>query len=602
MSSTDAAMVVETRWTVARLIVEYLKLEGVTDVFGIPGGGLAHFLTELKNDRASVRYVICRQETGAAYIADGYARVNGGLGVVVVTSGPGATNALTGAMNAQAGGTSMLVITGEVAQEYYGLGYLQEGVDATLNVNEVYAHSVGSSTILPGAAGALNLVPEALRAALSVPGAVAHISLPDDVSGEEIASGPGQPVYFPTNSSHYRAVPRGTNEADVRKAFELLTGAERPLILLGNGARRALRDNACEHLSTLVERFAIPVITTPESKGIFGEDHPMSLRVWGAAACEWPQYYMGPTDGDHFDALLILGSALGELATGKWNPLLKPDGPLIQVDLSQPAIGRAFPVDLGIVADVGEVLAGLASLARAANPDSGAVRARESLVADIKKSHSPFHDPGKMKSGADPMMPQALMRCVQEVVDAQPGGANLFIDSGNCFGWASHYLEVKRPSTYHIALDMGPMGFAVGSVIGGKLADPSRPAIAVAGDGAFMMQGAEVSTAHRYGIAPVWIILNDDNLGMVTQGQAHFFPDKEEPGIWAELYELGHPDLVKYAEGLGADACEVHSVEEARKALEEAIRRADEDRKPQVIVARVDPGEIPPYYQKPAVT
>jgi len=602
MSSLEAARPIEPKWTVSRLIVEYLELEGVKHLFGIPGGGLAHFLTELKDDRHQIQYVICRQETGAAYMADGYARVTGGLGVVTVTSGPGATNALTGAMNAQAGGTSLLVITGEVAEEFFGLGYLQEGVDAVLDVNQVYANAVGSSVILSSASASVNLVPESLRKALSLPGAVAHISLPNDVAGTPAQPATGQPVYFPSSPSNYRAVPCGTNDAEVARAFDLLIEADRPLILLGNGARRALHGEGATHLRTLVERFSIPVITTPEAKGIFPEDHALSLRTWGSAACEWPQYYMGPSKGDHFDALLILGSAMGELATGKWNPLLAPAGPLIQVDLDQSAIGRAFPIDLGIVGNVADVLEGLAALAAAGRPNEDGVRSRRQLVAAIKADHSPVADPEKMKSDADPILPQALMRCVQEVTDAQPGGVNFFIDSGNCFGWASHYLEVKAPSSYHIALDMGPMGFAVGAVVGGKLADPSRPAVAIAGDGAFMMQGAEVSTAARYGIAPVYVILYDDNLGMVSQGQAHFFPDSSDPGVWTELYQLGAPDLVRYAEGLGADAREVDNPGDAHAALEDAVRSADARKKPQVIVVRVNPAEVPPYYQKPAVT
>jgi acetolactate synthase-1/2/3 large subunit len=207
-----------------------------------------------------------------------------------------------------------------------------------------------------------------------------------------------------------------------------------------------------------------------------------------------------------------------------------------------------------------------------------------------------------MRSESDPIQPPALVRRVQEVTDAVKGGVNFFVDSGNCFGWASHYLEVKEGSAYHIALDMGPMGFAVGSVVGGKLADPTRPAIAIVGDGAFMMQGSEISTAARYGIAPIWIVLGDDQLNMVTQGQAQFFPDARDPGVWAEEYQLGSPDLVRYAQGLGAEAVEVCTPAEAKAALENAIRRADEHRRPQVIVARVDPKAIPPYYQKPAVT
>lgn len=606
MASEGALRKVAEPITVAKLILEYLALEGVDHLFGVPGGALMNLCNELKEQRERFNYIVCRQESGAAYIADGYARISGGLGVVAITAGPGATNALTGAMNAQASGTPMLVISGEAPVQYFGLGYLQEGIDARLDVKEIYEHAVAFSAVVTSAASAQTLCGEALRAALSVPGQVAHISVPDDVAGSPVLHAlPGRTEltpfseeaagHLPCTPASYRSVPpfgQPGNGEGVRRAFELLTAAERPLILVGNGCRRALQDGGLRHLSDFVERHAIPVMTTPEAKALFPETHPLSLRNWGIGYCEWPQYWMGQ---DRFDALLILGSALGELATAKWSPLMVPAGPAIQVDLSPAALGRAYPIDVGIVADVGRFLEELSRFAATTGPDAEGVRARRDAVGAIREDHSPFFDPEKRDSDASPIKPQALMRCIN---DALPKDAHVFVDSGNCYGWAVHHLVLDPPATFNIALNMGPMGVGVCAVIGGKIAAPDRTCVAIVGDGAFLMQGSEVSTAARYGVGAIWVVLNDNDLAMVSQGMNVFFPDAE---AWNRYYDLGAPDLVRYSEGLGADACRVTSPAEMDAAFTRAILAADAERKPQVIVAEIDRSEIPPYYQKPRV-
>ncbi len=163
--------------TVAQVLLRYLRLEGVDKVFGIPGGGLTNLLVEFKNQRNSIDYVICRHETGAAYIADGYYRATGKLGVVMVTSGPGATNALTGAMNAQNDGSALLVITGEVNEQYFGKGYLQEGLDADLDINAIYKAASCYSAELTDQSEVQTLVEQALRDVLTIPRGMAHITI-----------------------------------------------------------------------------------------------------------------------------------------------------------------------------------------------------------------------------------------------------------------------------------------------------------------------------------------------------------------------------------------------------------------------------------------
>lgn len=582
---------------VAQLLLEYLKLEQVSHVFGVPGGGLIEMLEEFYQQRGDIDYVVCRQETGAAYMADGYYRATGKLGVVMVTTGPGATNALTGVMNAEAGGSGMLALTGEIAEAYAGLGYLQEGIDGKLDVNAVYRASCASSAILTSGVNAQRLIENALRAAMDVPRHAAHLSLPVDVTMQKAVKlgkpgAPPVPVDMPDAPARYRSAPPVAPKSKVADTLQILAQAKRPMLLLGNGCREALRDLATlDALIRFVESRGIPVITTADGKGLFPEDHPQSLRMFGIANSIWPYYWMTQTD-PHYDALLVIGSGLGELATNKWNPMLKPDGPVVQLDANQRIIARDFPVDLGIVGEAGAFINALAKLSGEALPDAVEVKARKDKIAAIKAAHSPFADEAQYMSDAAPVQPAALCRVMQEELPRD--GTIIMLDAGNCVGWGAHYLASKPGFEVHSSLDMGPMGFASGAVVGAKIARPDAACVAFTGDGAFMMQGAEISTAQRNKVGAIWVVLQDDDLAMVSQGMEHF--KGGELPVWKDMLSLGSPDLALYAQGLGADAYTIDTPEAFRDALKTAIAKAESDKRPQVIVAKIDVTVEPPYY------
>ncbi|MBD2098595.1 thiamine pyrophosphate-binding protein [Trichocoleus sp. FACHB-591] len=580
--------------TVGQLLLRYLKLEDVRYIFGIPGGGLAYLLEVLKDDREHFQYVICRQETGAAYIADGYHRVTGTLGVVMVTTGPGATNALTGAMNAQNDGSAMLVITGEVDEHYYGKGYLQEGVDAGLNINAIYTAATNYSATISSQANFQTLLTQALRDAQSIPRRAVHLSMPVNVTQEVVAD-----IAIPVAVENYRAMPQSVPINAIEQALQLLLAAKRPLIFLGNGCRRAFGDQERSLLLNFVERYGIPVMTTADAKGVFPENHPLSLRVYGFSSCLWAQYYldsqrMEEPEAPPYDALLVMASSLNDLATNKWHPMLVPNGPLIQIDLDQSAIARAFHVALGIVGEVGAAVHELSQMSSNYAPNTEEVAARKAWIARIKNKHPPFYQPEWYESTQKPIQPAAVVRVMQEVL---PKDAIVMLDAGNCVGWGIHYLVVDPPMQCHSSLAMGPMGFGVGAIVGAKIAAPERTCVALVGDGAFMMQGAEVSTAKQYGVGAIWIVLYDNDLNMVSQGQENFFPDAHSPGIWSELYQLGQPNLISYAKGLGAEAHGVKTPEDLEQTLKTAIDHAAQG-KPQVIIAHIDRQSVPPYYIK----
>ncbi len=574
--------------TVAQALLHYLALEGVTHVFGIPGGGLANLLVEFKNQRTQIQYVICRHEGGAAYMADGYARMTGKPGVVMATSGPGATNCLTGVMNAQNGGSPLMVITGEVAEQFFGRGYLQEGIDASLDIDVVFKGATAYTTVITAGSNFETLMRQALRTAMMLPRKAVHISLPNDVAAQPVTA-----TTLPASPSIYRAGPGTVAQEEVREAMAAILACKRPLIFLGNGTRAALSDpQTRQAFISFVEQYAIPVMTTSDGKGVFPEDHPLSLRVYGVADCIWPYYWLNGTE-PAYDGLLVIGSSLGELSTNTWHPMLVPQGPFIQVDVDQGMIARSFPVTHGIVGEAASFIRTLARLSPEFPPSAPEVSDRTAALQAIKQAHSPFADPAAYAGDSSPVTPPSMMRVCNERL---PQDCVFLVDAGNCVGWGVHYFIAGGQRQFISALSMGPMGFAVAAVVGTRLGAPERVCVTLTGDGAFMMHGAEVSTARQMKCGAIWIVLNDNDLTMVSQGQSHFFPNPADPpGIWSELFEIGAPDLVLFAQGLGAQAVAVNTTTEFAAALDAALAGAAAGI-PQVIVAHIDRSQFPPYY------
>lgn len=600
MSSSQPYVTPYTNQTVAQVLLLYLGREGVTKIFGIPGGGIANLLVELKNQRQTFDYVVCRHETGAAYIADGYYRATGILGVVLVTTGPGATNALTGAMTAQNDGSGVLVVTGEVNEQYFGKGYLQEGADTDLDVQAIYKAASVYSAEITDESEVQTLIEQALRDALSIPRGMAHISIPNNVTTEIVTTPqlppnpPSTTIYIPNNPANYRATPAGADRASVFQAAQQFLACKRPLIFLGSGCRDALRDaSTLDKLVIFAERYSIPVMTTPDGKGVFPEGHSLSLRVYGFASNTWAPGWIEqqPTP---YDGLLVLGTSLRGLSSNNWNPMLVPpnNGPFIQVDLEQKAIGRSFPVTLGIVGEVGAFIRALADpdLLLKFPPVPADVAARQAEVAALKQN-SPYYSQQEYDSNASPIEPAAIVRVLHSTL---PEDSLIFLDAGNCVGWGIHYFTVNPPQEIHSSLEMGPMGFAVGAVVGAKIGRPDKTCIALVGDGALIMHGGEISTAQAHNAGAIWVVLQDDDLHMVSQGMQYLYPDPKD--IWNHLYRLGKPDLLKFAEGLGADAYLIDSPAALEAIMPRVLEKANAKNTPQVIVAKINQKSLDPYF------
>jgi acetolactate synthase-1/2/3 large subunit len=553
-----------------QLLLSYLQEEGVGHIFGIPGGPLMP-LYEAMALRGSPRHVISKHEEGGAFMADGYARVKGGLGVCCATTGPGATNALTGVACSSLDSVPVLLITAQVALHAFGKGAAQESSPQGLDVVRLFKPVTKASLMLHAAEKMGETCRSLLRSAMTGRQGPVHLSIPADLAKRLV------PAESPS-SARYRPASRAFDREAVRRACAALAAAKRPAILAGTGVLRA---RAWGELRALAERLGAPVASTPKAKGVFPEDHPLSLGVLGFAGS--PQADACFLSGD-VDVLLAVGTSLGELATHAWSERLRPSGAFIQVDVDPSEIGKNYPVDVGIAGDAGAVLLESAyQLERELKRGGGPAAAeREAWVRSLRAAHPRTVRPEGFEDRSVPLKPQRLMR---ELERALPRGSHLFVDIGNVMAWALHFLTVREPGTFHINLGLASMGHAVAAAIGGKLAAPDRPVVALVGDAAFAMNGTEVHAAAELGLNVVWLVLNNGGHGMVTHGERLQFKGTVSTGRFRVPL-----DVAAIARGLGARAVRIDRPDALAGALSDALSGEG----PAVIEAMVDPEEMPP--------
>jgi acetolactate synthase-1/2/3 large subunit len=591
MVSTPTKPLSESGKTVASVLLDYLALEGVDRIYGYPGTALGYVLNELRKSHA-IEFVICRHETAAAYIADTYSRITGNLGAVLVTTGPGATNALTGVMNAQSMNSSLILVSAEVAQKYWGRAALQAGVEGPLKVVDIYRQACQYSALISDPSNFEGLLKQALREAMSLPHRAVHVSLP-----ENVADRPLPDAIIPASPLSYRAVPSSAPEQQTMQVLDILIASALPLIFLGNGCRRVLFpgsratpqeaariDARRDWFFAFIERFCLPVVTTGDAKGLFPESNPLSLRNYGLGSSPWPSAYISPQKTSpglnaEYDALCILGSSLSQLATDSWAVEMIPKGPLIQVDADQGVIGRGFPIDLGVVAELGAFIDRLVELAGKRTPNQKLCEQRKKYLKTVR---------------AVPYPAQNLQaEYIFQICKHLPADSHVLVDACTADALALLYFVVDPPMQMHNSLVQGPIGSAVAGVIGAAFAT-ERPCVAICGDGGFLMHGTEISTAAQYKLGCLWIVFQNEVLGTVVQKMETEFPIVNVGTSWIDLLNIGQADLVGIARGLGADAVEITSPEAIGPAVQKALIQGMKRRKPQVIVVPTGLYPIPP--------
>jgi acetolactate synthase-1/2/3 large subunit len=547
--------------TVADVVVAHLINEGVTKVFGIPGGATIPFHIALET-APGIDFVLTRHEGGAAFMADCFARTTGQLGVCCSTTGPGATNLITGVAAAFADSVPMLVITGMNPLDAWGRGDFQEsspyaGIDTTALFASVCK---SSETIVSEKTLQFRLRNAIATATTGRPGPV-HLSIPRDLWAKQITPEIwDRSLYIPTTSH--------PSQVDVGRVADLLASADSPLIVYGSGASRT----AAERLLDVAERLSVPVVTTPRAKGkglaripdlLLGNMGMSSQQAVDDLFCT-----------EAFDVILTVGAGFGSYATNSWDQALRPSTAMIQVNIDPNAIGRVYPADIGIVSD-GEAFATALRdhvLAVRLAPERPRPERLSRYASQVKWDLS-------VRESADATHALDIIRAA----DAAAGeNAIVMADSNSILLWATCHLP-ERPGRRFVSVwGSASMGHVTAGAIGAKLANPGADVIAMVGDGCFLMNGNEVSTAVDLGLPIVWIVNANRQLGMI-----HF--ELRATGKTASA-TLGGYDLAAFAAALGARGVRHHPGDDLAQAVRDALMR----KQPTVIQVDITPIPIPP--------
>ena len=524
----------ETR--VADQIAATLARHRIDRVFGIPGGAISPIFDALVD--SGIELVTCQHESMAAYAAAGYARVTGTPGVVAVTSGPGALNALTGLASAGRDELPVLILAGEADVRNFGRSPLQDGSASGLDL----------MTMVRPLTKFAELAMRAERAPAAVDQALALINQPPYGAGF---------VSLPINLTHASVVParmpllidRGLEPdlATCRRIASMLADANRPAIMLGVGAKRAA---VGQLVLEIAETLRVPVLTDIEGKGVFPESHPLSLGVFGVGNRGKAHAYLA----DPVDLLLTIGCRFDDTTTGGYTEALRPArGELVQIDHDPHRIGRSYPPDLAMCANLGRTLQLIQELLPTPTPQ--VILDRDKAV----RRYRPDPERPAIFDSLAPHDPRLIAPALREVVGAD---AAFVCDIGNHMLFTAQSLSVDHPDGFWVSQGLGGMGSGIGNAIGMQLAyGRTRQVVCICGDGSMMMSGNELATCARYGIPLVTVVFNDRQLGMVEHGFNGLFgrsPDFRNPEV----------DFVTYGRSLGLVAERIDSLADLEKVLE----------------------------------
>jgi len=534
--------------TGAQIVCESLIKEGVEVMFGIPGGAVIPFYDALP-EYPKLRHILARHEQGAAHAAEGYARALGKVGVCVATSGPGATNLVTGIASAYLDSAPMVALTGQVARPFIGKDAFQE-IDITGITLPITKHNY----LVTAAADLAGIVREAFHIARTGRPGPVLIDIPRDVFIEEAE------FHYPdkVNLRGYKPTIQG-HPAQIKKAAHLIKEACRPLIIAGRGV---LISGASPQLKELAEKAQIPVITTLLGIGSFPESHVLSLGMLGMHGMAYANMAVNAAD-----LIIAIGMRFDDRATAKVSSFA-PHARVIHIDVDPAEIGKNVKVDVPIVGDVGAVLQELNKEITLKNHVEWV-----SQLDEWRRDH-----PSTVIRETDDLIPQYVVRQIYEVTK---GDAIIVSGVGQNQMWAAQHFEYNRPNTWISSGGLGPMGFELPAAMGAKVACPEETVWCIAGDGGFQMTIQELATIDQENLAVKIAILNNRHLGMVRQWQELFYERRYV------ATPLSGPDFVKVAEAYGIAALRVTD----KVMVTGAIETAMEHQGPFLIDFQVEPEE-----------
>ena len=525
----------------AQAIIASLEAEGVDTIFGYPGGQAIKIYDALY-DSKKIHHVLARHEQGATHMADGYARATGRVGVVLVTSGPGATNTVTGIATAYMDSVPMVVITGQVTRGVIGTDAFQESdiVGITMPV-------VKHSFLLQSTDDLTRTFREAFYiASTGRPGPVL-IDVPSDLSSAEMVFHYPDSVSLPSYKPTYKG-----NAKQVRQAVELLASARRPLIMAGGGI---VSSHACAELTELAEKLDAPVVTTLMGKGAMRCSNPHNLGPVGMHGSKYANLAV-----TECDLLLAVGARFSDRVTGKVDEFA-PHAKVIHIDIDPAEIGKIIDPDVPIVGDARGILASINERLDKLGV-SGVGSEWFSRVCEWRERWPLYAS--DFADYPDKIAPEVLLSKLSDKLD--PEASVVTTEVGQHQMWAHQNIHREHARTFLSSGGLGTMGFGFPAAIGAKIGRPDDEVVCIAGDGSFQMNSQEMATAAINGVAVKVVVVDNRALGMVHQWQRLFYHERYS---FTELD--ANPDFVKLADAYGWRARSVSDPDELDDALDEML-------------------------------
>jgi len=520
------------RMSGSKIVIECLKKEEVRVIFGVPGGAIMPLYDALYSE-PSIRHILTRHEQGAAHAADGYARATGRVGVCMATSGPGATNLVTGLANAYLDSVPLVAFTGQVPTNLIGTDAFQEvyisGITSSVTKNNYVVRRIEDLA---------KIIKEAFYIAKTGRPGPVLVDLPKDIqvaeTNFEYPKKLSMASYNPTHSGHIK---------QIKMAAQSIEKAKRPVILGGGGV---IISNASSELKNLAFKTNTPVTTTLMGLGSFPETHPLSLGMLGMHGTPYANYAISVAD-----LIIALGARFDDRVTGKLSEFAS-QAEVIHIDIDPAEIGKNIQVDIPIVGDLKRVLRKLNEI----------VKQKENVewlkrIEDWKRKHPLTYD------NNEELKPQFIIEKVYEITQ---GKAVIVTDVGQHQMWAAQYYQYNEPRTFISSGGLGTMGYGFPAAIGATIGCPEKRIICISGDGSFQMNLQELATAIGHNLNIIVIIMNNSYLGMVRQWQELFF-DKR----YAETTLKGNPDFVRLVEAYGGTAFRINKKQELYPVLEKAL-------------------------------
>ena len=522
----------------AQMVIEALIAEGVNTVFGYPGGAIMNVYDEIykQND---FQHILTRHEQAAVHAAEGYAKASGKVGVAMITSGPGFTNAVTGLADAYMDSIPLVVISGQVPMSLIGTDAFQE-IDAVGISRSCTKHNY----LVTDAKDLARVLKEAFYIAASGRPGPVHVDIPKDVTAQIAEFDYSIPVDLETYKPNVKGNPR-----QIKKAMEAIAASKRPLFYLGGGI---INSNAAYEVRELVNKTGIPAVETFMARGTLSHDDKHLISMLGMHGSYAANMAMSETD-----MVIALGARFDDRVTGKLSEFAKNAG-VIHVDIDPASISKLVTADFPIVGDVKNVVAEMLELVDCINPEQ--YESWRETIQNFDELHPlTFHE------DSERIKPQWVVKRVGELLG---DAANISTDVGQHQMWAAQFYPFTRPRQWMSSGGLGTMGFGFPAAIGVKAAVPEKVSINFTGDGSILMNIQELMTAVEKKLPVINIILNNNYLGMVRQWQTLFY-DKRH----SETDLSMQPDFVKVAEAFGGVGYRVTTKEQFDAALKDAIEK-----------------------------